>query len=115
MTDAPDESSRARWLTTLANSAGIVGPSLLFGLRLWASVSLALYVESAAVAGQPHLGASLRKAWFQMIGTLVGAVVIVVLTALFPKTVSAFSSAWRRLFCDDVGGGPSIPRLVDEL
>ena len=60
------------------------GPPLLFGLRLWASVSLALYVTfwleldepfwagtSAAIVCQPHLGASLRKGWFRMIGTLV--------------------------------------------
>jgi uncharacterized membrane protein YccC len=73
-------------------------PPLLFGLRLWASVSLALYVAfwleldnpywagaSAAIVCQPHLGASLRKGWFRMIGTLVGAVAIVVLTACFPQ------------------------------
>ena len=72
------------------------GPPLLFGLRLWASVSLALYVAfwleldnpvwagtSAAIVCQPHLGASLRKGWYRMIGTLVGAVAIVVLTACF--------------------------------
>jgi uncharacterized membrane protein YccC len=29
---------------------------------------------TAALVCQPHLGASLRKAWFLMIGTLVGAV-----------------------------------------
>ena len=67
------------------------GPPLLFGLRLSASVSLALYVAfwleldepfwagtSAAIVCQPHLGASLRKGWFGMIGTLVGAVMSVV-------------------------------------
>ena len=66
------------------------GPPLLFGLRMWASVSLALYVAfwleldnafwagtSAAVVCQPSLGASLRKGWFRMIGTVVGAVAIV--------------------------------------
>jgi uncharacterized membrane protein YccC len=60
------------------------GPPLLFGLRLWASASLALYVAfwleldepfwagtSAAIVCQPRLGASLRKGWFRMIGTLV--------------------------------------------
>ena len=59
------------------------GPPL-FGLRLWASASLALYVAfwleldepfwagtSAAIVCQPRLGASLRKGWFRMIGTLV--------------------------------------------
>jgi uncharacterized membrane protein YccC len=71
---------------------------LLFGLRLWASVSLALYIAfwleldnpfwagtSAAFVCQPQLGASLRKGWFRMIGTIIGAVAIVVLTACFPQ------------------------------
>src|SRR5216683_2711207 len=73
-------------------------PSLLFGLRLWASVSLALYIAywleldnpfwagtSAAVVCQPQLGASLRKGWFRMIGTVVGAVIIVLIAACFPQ------------------------------
>ena len=51
-------------------------PALLFGLRLWAAVCLALYIAfwlqldnaywagtSAAVVCQPSLGASLRKGW----------------------------------------------------
>ena len=78
-------------------AAGTV-PALLFGLRLWASVCLALYIAfwleldspfwagtSAAIVCQPQLGAALRKGWFRMIGTLVGAVAIVVLTACFPQ------------------------------
>ena len=65
-----------------------VGPSLLFGLRLWASVCLALYIAfwleldtpswagtSAAIMCQPHLGASLRKGWYRLIGTIIGALV----------------------------------------
>jgi hypothetical protein len=79
------------------------GPLLLFGLRLWASVCLALYVAfwlqldnafwagtTAALVCEPHLGASLSKAWFLMIGTLVGAVAIVVLTACVPQDRAAF-------------------------
>jgi uncharacterized membrane protein YccC len=75
-----------------------ITPSVLFGLRLWASVSLALYVAfwlqldnpywagaSAAIVCQPQLGASLRKGWFRMIGTLIGAVVSVLLAACFPQ------------------------------
>jgi uncharacterized membrane protein YccC len=71
---------------------------LLFALRLWASVCLALFVAfwiqadtphwagtSAAIVCQPQLGASLRKGWFRMIGTVVGAAMIVVLTAWFPQ------------------------------
>ncbi len=78
-------------------------PALLFGLRLWASVCLALYVAfwleldnaywagtTAAIVCQPSLGASLRKGWFRMIGTVVGAVVIVVLSACFPQSRVGF-------------------------
>src|SRR5271163_3108502 len=78
-------------------------PPLLFGIRLWAAVCLALYVAfwleldnafwagtSAALVCQPHLGASLRKGWFRMIGTLVGAVAIVALTASFPQNRAGF-------------------------
>lgn len=79
------------------------GPPLLFGLRLWASVSLALYIAfwlqldnpywagaSAAIVCQPQLGASLRKGWFRMIGTLIGAVMSVLLTACFPQDRALF-------------------------
>jgi uncharacterized membrane protein YccC len=87
----------------LPNALGVAGPPLLFGLRLWASVCLALYVAfwleldnpfwagtSAAFVCLPHVGASLRKGWFRMIGTLVGAVAIVVLTACFPQDRASF-------------------------
>jgi uncharacterized membrane protein YccC len=87
----------------LADGLRAAGPPLLFGLRLWASACLALYVAfwleldnaywagtTAAIVCQPHLGASLRKGWFRMIGTVVGAVAIVVLTACFPQDRAAF-------------------------
>jgi uncharacterized membrane protein YccC len=93
-------SSRAAWLTDALKAAG---PPLLFGLRLWASVCLALYVafwleldnafwaaNTAAIVCQPHLGASLRKGWYRMIGTVIGAVAIVVLTACFPQDRALF-------------------------
>jgi uncharacterized membrane protein YccC len=89
------------------------GPPLLFGLRLWAAVVLALTVAfwleldnaswagtSAAIVCQPVLGASLRKGWFRMIGTLVGAIAIVVLTACFPQNrllFLAFLVGWGAL------------------
>ena len=79
------------------------GPPLLFGLRLWASVCLALYIAfwleldtpswagtSAAIMCQPHLGASLRKGWYRLIGTIIGAVAIVVLSACFPQDRAPF-------------------------
>jgi uncharacterized membrane protein YccC len=71
-------------------------PAILFGLRLWAAVCLALYVAfwlqldspswagtTAAIVCQPSLGASLRKGWFRMVGTPIGGLAIVVLTACF--------------------------------
>ncbi len=81
----------------LANELAAWGPPLTFSLRLWASVCLALYLAfwlqldnaywagtSAAIVCQPQLGASLRKGWFRMIGTVVGAVAIVLLAVCFP-------------------------------
>jgi uncharacterized membrane protein YccC len=95
--------SGAVWLTDALRAAG---PPLLFGLRLWASVCLALYVAfwleldnaywagtPAAIVCQPHLGASLRKGWYRLIGTVVGAVAIVVLTACFPQDRALFLTA----------------------
>ena len=78
-------------------------PAVLFGVRLWASVCLALYVAfwleldnaywagaSAAIVCQPSLGASIRKGWFRLAGTAVGAVAIVVLSACFPQSRLGF-------------------------
>src|ERR1700676_1872011 len=78
-------------------------PALLFGLRLWVAVCLALYIAfwlqldspswagtTAAILCQPSLGASLRKGWFRMIGTPIGGVAIVVLTACFPQDRTVF-------------------------
>jgi uncharacterized membrane protein YccC len=87
----------------LTDAVKAAGPPLLFGLRLWASVCLALYIAfwleldnaywagtSAAIVCQPQLGASLRKGWFRMVGTVVGAVAIVLLTACFPQDRALF-------------------------
>src|SRR6202040_2117960 len=73
-------------------------PALLFGLRLWAAVCLALYIAfwlqldnassagtSAAIVCQTSLGASLRKGGFRIVGTAMGATAIVVVTACFPQ------------------------------
>ena len=97
------QSPGVRWAATVANAARAAAPPLLFGLRLWASVCLALYVAfwlqldnaywagtSAALMCQQHLGASLRKGWFRLIGTFVGAVAIVQLTAWFPQNRAGF-------------------------
>ncbi len=90
-------------------------PALLFGLRLWAAVCLALYIAfwlqldnaywagtSAAIVSQPSLGASLRKGWFRMVGTVVGAAAAVVLTACFVQDRLGFLVAlalWGAASC----------------
>jgi uncharacterized membrane protein YccC len=45
---------------------------------------------SAALVCQPHLGASLRKGWYRLIGTVIGAVWIVALSAIFPQDRGGF-------------------------
>jgi uncharacterized membrane protein YccC len=100
---AAQPSPVVRWVDYASGVLQASGPPLLFGLRLWASVCLALYVSfwlelpnaywagtSAAIVCQPHLGASLRKGWFRLIGTVIGAIAIVVMTACFPQNRAAF-------------------------
>jgi uncharacterized membrane protein YccC len=78
-------------------------PALLFGLRMWGSVCLSFYVAfalelsepswaatTAALVCQPVLGASLRKSMFRMVGTVVGAIAIVVLAAFFRQDRVSF-------------------------
>src|ERR1700735_3377416 len=87
----------------VAGALRSIGSPLLFGVRLWAAVCLALYIAfwleldnaywagtTAAIVCQPSLGASLRKGWFRIVGTVVGAVAIVVLTAIFPQNRAGF-------------------------
>jgi uncharacterized membrane protein YccC len=66
--------------------AAALGFSLSCPLRLWLELDNPFWAgTTAAIVCQPHLGASLRKGWYRMIGSLAGAVVIVVLTAWFPQ------------------------------
>jgi uncharacterized membrane protein YccC len=100
---APQPNPANRWIGAASGALSAAVPALLFGLRLWASVCLALYVAfwleldtpswagaTAAIVCQPHLGASLRKGWYRLIGTVVGAIAIVVMTGCFPQNRTAF-------------------------
>jgi len=82
------------------------GGPLLFGLRLWASVCLALYVAfalqlsepswagtTAALVCQPQLGASLRKGSFRLVGTVVGGIAIALIAAAFAQDRVGFLGA----------------------
>src|ERR1700757_5071163 len=100
MADTFNQSAIRRRALAKATEAS---PALLYALRLWAAACLALFVAfwleldnpfwagpSAAIVCLPQLGASLRKGWFRMVGTVVGATMIVVLTAFFPQDRIAF-------------------------
>ncbi|MFG1403109.1 FUSC family protein [Xanthobacter sediminis] len=73
-------------------------PRVLFGVRLAASVCLALFVTyglelenpfwaatTAAIVCQPSLGASMQKGRHRALGTLVGGLAMVALLSLFPQ------------------------------
>jgi uncharacterized membrane protein YccC len=88
---------------SLAERLRSLTPAILFGLRMWASVCLSLWVAfalelseptwaatTAALICQPVLGASLRKSMFRMIGTVIGAIAVVVLAALCRQDRVAF-------------------------
>ena len=91
----------ARWSAVLSpqtEARRAEGAAVLFGLRLWASVCLALYTAfwlqlddpywaatSAGIVAQTGLGASLRKGRFRAIGTVIGGIAIVILVAVFPQ------------------------------
>ena len=78
-------------------------PALLHGVRLTASVCLALFIAywlqldeahwagtSASIVAQPALGAAVRKGQFRAIGTIAGGIFIVLMTAIFPQDHPGF-------------------------
>lgn len=78
-------------------------PALLYGVRLWGAVCLALFLAfwlelpepswagtTAAIVCQPAVGASLRKGWFRIIGTIAGAIAILIITAAFPQSRAGY-------------------------
>jgi uncharacterized membrane protein YccC len=98
------------------------GPAALFGLRLWASICLALFVAfwlelddsfwagtTAAIVCQPQPRGFAAQGWFRMIGTVVGAVMIVVLTACFPQDRIAYLGL-PALWCSICAFGATVLR-----
>ena len=78
-------------------------PALLYGLRLWGAVCMALLLAfwleldnpywagaTAAAVCTPVLGASMRKGWFRLVGTVLGVVSAVVLSAFFSQSRAGF-------------------------
>jgi uncharacterized membrane protein YccC len=89
-------STVTRWTQILSST--IRGPRVLFALRLSSSVCLALYATywlelqnsfwaatTAAIVCQPNLGASVQKGRYRIVGTIIGAIVIIALLALFAQ------------------------------
>lgn len=86
------------------------GPRALFGVRLAASVCLALYITyalelqnsfwaatTAAIVCQPSLGTSLQKGRWRIIGTVAGALAMVTVLGLFAQsryTLAFCLAAW---------------------
>jgi uncharacterized membrane protein YccC len=90
--------SRLRPAGEFGALAARVLPAVLYGVRLATAVSAALFIAfylqldtpswagtSACIVCQPIVGSSVRKGLFRMIGTAIGAVVSVLLTAAFPQ------------------------------
>jgi uncharacterized membrane protein YccC len=90
-----------RWIPLSGAIRGL--PATLYGARIAASASIALYIAfflqldqpswagtTAVIVAQPVLGAALRKGMFRLIGTLAGAVAAVWLLILFPQSRVGF-------------------------
>lgn len=88
----------AAWSEELRARLRPLAPRLVFGLRLAASVCLALYITyalelqnsfwaatTAAIVCQPNLGTSLQKGRWRIIGTIVGALAMIALLAVFAQ------------------------------
>ena len=88
---------------TFAQAMASSARPLMYTLRVWAAVCLALYIAfwleldnpywastTVVIVSQPSLGASLRKGRFYLIGTVAGAVAILLLAALFPQNRTGF-------------------------
>ncbi len=83
---------------TLTRVKAWLGPRVMFGFRLAASVCLTLTITyslqlqnsfwaatTAAIVCQPNLGASLQKGRYRVVGTLTGALVMVALLGLLAQ------------------------------
>jgi len=90
--------SIARLGSAVASSINAAVPPLLYGVRLAAAVSLALFIAfylqldmpfwagtTAAIVCQPVVGSAILKGAFRLVGTAVGAVAAIGLTAIFPQ------------------------------
>lgn len=94
----PAELARFPMISDAVRSAGAVAPRIVYGLRMAASLTLAMWISfwlqlenaywaplTAAIVCQPTIGASLRKGQFRIVGTFVGAMSIVLMTAVAPE------------------------------
>ncbi len=71
---------------------------LAYSVRLWLSISVALFISfylelqnpvwsglAAAIVSLPNVGSTLRKSQFRITGTFIGAAMTLVLAAAFPQ------------------------------
>lgn len=91
------------WSSQLSPALAGARPGLLHGMRLMVAVCLALWITfslelgapfwagtSAAISCQPTFGASRRKGTARLVGTVTGAVFVVLLAAAFPQNRYGF-------------------------
>jgi uncharacterized membrane protein YccC len=99
----PIVGSRARSGISLVSSIAAAVVPLGYGVPLAVAVSLALFLAfylqldmpswagtTAAIVTQPAVGAALLKGAFRLVATAVGAIVAVILTAVFPQDRTGF-------------------------
>lgn len=105
ITLGPQQTPRAT-NTSPSGTVALGLPVLLFGARMWAATCLALFLgfwmqlddpswaaTTAVIICQPAVGAVLRKGWYRLIGTVIGASAAVVLTISFPQSRVGFMIA----------------------
>lgn len=89
--------------TSLSGTLPLGLPALLYGVRMWMAVLLSLFLAfrlqlenpgwagtTAVIVCQPAVGASLRKGRARMVGTVIGAVAMVLITIALPRDRSGF-------------------------
>jgi uncharacterized membrane protein YccC len=82
--------------------------SLALLLAFWLQMDNPFWAgTSAGIVCQPSLGASLRKANFRLVGTVIGAVLVVLLMAAFPQSRAGFLLALA-IWCGLCGFGATV-------
>jgi uncharacterized membrane protein YccC len=100
----PGPSGPVSWVAASASGTLPFGfPALFYGIKVWAAACLALFLAfrfelpspswagtTAVIVCQPAVGAALSKGWVRMVGTVVGAIAMVLIAMAFPQSRGGF-------------------------